>query len=63
VWRGSIFAVIGGSGSGKSTVLLKPKIGLLRPREGGSGNNYGDGAEIQGLLHDTEPGRACPRLA
>ena len=62
MWRGSIFAVIGGSGSGKSTVL-KTMIGLLRPREGGSGNNYGDGAEIQGLLHDTEPGRACPRLA
>jgi len=31
--RGSIFAVMGGSGCGKSTVL-KSMIGLLRPREG-----------------------------
>src|ERR1700748_3445938 len=33
VTRGSIFAVMGGSGCGKSTVL-KSMIGLLRPREG-----------------------------
>jgi phospholipid/cholesterol/gamma-HCH transport system ATP-binding protein len=33
VRRGSIFAVMGGSGCGKSTVL-KSMIGLLRPREG-----------------------------
>src|SRR5215469_5100593 len=33
VSRGSIFAVMGGSGCGKSTVL-KSMIGLLRPREG-----------------------------
>ncbi len=33
VQRGSIFAVIGGSGCGKSTVL-KSMIGLLRPRGG-----------------------------
>jgi len=33
VHRGSIFAVMGGSGCGKSTVL-KFMIGLLRPREG-----------------------------
>jgi phospholipid/cholesterol/gamma-HCH transport system ATP-binding protein len=34
VHRGSIFAVMGGSGCGKSTVL-KSMIGLLRPRAGG----------------------------
>src|ERR1700759_5471403 len=33
VQRGSIFAVMGGSGCGKSTVL-KSMIGLLRPRAG-----------------------------
>lgn len=33
VRRGTIFAVMGGSGCGKSTVL-KAMIGLLRPREG-----------------------------
>jgi phospholipid/cholesterol/gamma-HCH transport system ATP-binding protein len=33
VRRGSIFAVMGGSGCGKSTVL-KSMIGLLRPRVG-----------------------------
>ena len=33
VRRGSIFAVMGGSGCGKSTVL-KSMVGLLRPREG-----------------------------
>jgi phospholipid/cholesterol/gamma-HCH transport system ATP-binding protein len=33
VRRGSIFAIMGGSGCGKSTVL-KSMIGLLRPRDG-----------------------------
>ncbi len=33
VQRGSIFAVMGGSGCGKSTVL-QSMIGLLRPRAG-----------------------------
>ncbi|WP_408869806.1 ABC transporter ATP-binding protein [Gluconacetobacter tumulisoli] len=33
VRRGSIFAVMGGSGCGKSTIL-KSMIGLLRPRQG-----------------------------
>src|SRR5271166_4665571 len=33
VRRGSIFAVMGGSGCGKSTVL-KSMVGLLRPRAG-----------------------------
>jgi phospholipid/cholesterol/gamma-HCH transport system ATP-binding protein len=42
VKRGTIFAVMGGSGSGKSTVL-KAMIGLLRPRVGHvlvDGENY-----------------------
>lgn len=42
VRRGSIFAVMGGSGCGKSTVL-KSMIGLLRPRTGSfllEGENY-----------------------
>jgi phospholipid/cholesterol/gamma-HCH transport system ATP-binding protein len=47
VWRGSIFAVMGGSGCGKSTVL-KSIIGLLRPREGKflvEGEDYWGGSE------------------
>jgi phospholipid/cholesterol/gamma-HCH transport system ATP-binding protein len=47
VRRGSIFAVMGGSGCGKSTVL-KSMIGLLRPREGQfliEGEDYWGGSE------------------
>src|SRR3984957_4540947 len=49
VHRGSIFAVMGGSGCGKSTVL-KSMIGLLRPRAGkifGEGEDYWGGAEVR----------------
>src|ERR1700722_17587406 len=47
VRRGSIFAVMGGSGCGKSTVL-KSMIGLLRPRGGQylvEGEDYWGGGE------------------
>jgi len=47
VRRGTIFAVMGGSGCGKSTVL-KAMIGLLRPREGRflmDGEDYWGGSE------------------
>jgi len=47
VRRGSIFAVMGGSGCGKSTVL-KSMIGLLRPRSGTfriAGEDYWAGTE------------------
>jgi phospholipid/cholesterol/gamma-HCH transport system ATP-binding protein len=47
VRRGSIFAVMGGSGCGKSTVL-KSMIGLLRPRTGKilvEGEDYWGGTE------------------
>ena len=47
VRRGSIFAVMGGSGCGKSTVL-KSMIGLLRPRAGTiqvDGDEYWSGGE------------------
>ena len=47
VRRGTIFAVMGGSGCGKSTVL-KAMIGLLRPREGRyimDGEDYWAGSE------------------
>jgi phospholipid/cholesterol/gamma-HCH transport system ATP-binding protein len=49
VRRGSIFAVMGGSGCGKSTVL-KSMIGLLRPRTGRflvEGEDYWAGEEQQ----------------
>ena len=49
VRRGSIFAVMGGSGCGKSTVL-KSMIGLLRPTEGAitvGGENYWDASEAR----------------
>jgi phospholipid/cholesterol/gamma-HCH transport system ATP-binding protein len=49
VRRGSIFAVMGGSGCGKSTVL-KSMIGLLRPRGGQylvEGEDYWGGGEQQ----------------
>ena len=49
VRRGSIFAVMGGSGCGKSTVL-KSMIGLLRPRSGSilvDGEDYWAGAEAR----------------
>ena len=49
VRRGSIFAVMGGSGCGKSTVL-KSMIGLLRPRAGKifvEGEDYWGGAEVR----------------
>jgi phospholipid/cholesterol/gamma-HCH transport system ATP-binding protein len=49
VHRGSIFAVMGGSGCGKSTVL-KSMIGLLRPRAGKifvEGEDYWGGAEVR----------------
>ncbi len=55
VQRGSIFAVMGGSGCGKSTVL-KTMIGLLRPRVGQflvEGEDYWAGSEA----HRTEIGR------
>ncbi len=48
VRRGSIFAVMGGSGCGKSTVL-KSMIGLLRPRVGHffvEGEDYWAGGEL-----------------
>jgi phospholipid/cholesterol/gamma-HCH transport system ATP-binding protein len=48
VRRGSIFAVMGGSGCGKSTVL-KSMIGLLRPRVGRflvEGEDYWAGGEL-----------------
>jgi phospholipid/cholesterol/gamma-HCH transport system ATP-binding protein len=47
VRRGSIFAVMGGSGCGKSTVL-KSMIGLLRPRHGTvcvAGEDYWAGSD------------------
>jgi phospholipid/cholesterol/gamma-HCH transport system ATP-binding protein len=47
VRRGSIFAVMGGSGCGKSTVL-KSMVGLLRPRIGQylvEGEDYWSGSE------------------
>ncbi len=49
VQRGSIFAVMGGSGCGKSTVL-KSMIGLLRPRVGRflvEGEDYWAGSEAR----------------
>ena len=49
VRRGSIFAVMGGSGCGKSTVL-KSMIGLLRPRLGSilvAGEDYWGGTEAR----------------
>jgi phospholipid/cholesterol/gamma-HCH transport system ATP-binding protein len=49
VRRGSIFAVMGGSGCGKSTVL-KTMVGLLRPRRGQylvEGEDYWHGSEQQ----------------
>jgi phospholipid/cholesterol/gamma-HCH transport system ATP-binding protein len=49
VQRGSIFAVMGGSGCGKSTVL-KSMIGLLRPRTGRfliDGEDYWAGTEAR----------------
>ena len=49
VRRGSIFAVMGGSGCGKSTVL-KSMIGLLRPRLGTilvEGNDYWAGDDAR----------------
>jgi phospholipid/cholesterol/gamma-HCH transport system ATP-binding protein len=49
VQRGSIFAVMGGSGCGKSTVL-KSMIGLLRPRVGRflvEGEDYWGGSEAR----------------
>jgi phospholipid/cholesterol/gamma-HCH transport system ATP-binding protein len=49
VRRGSIFAVMGGSGCGKSTVL-KSMIGLLRPRVGSilvEGEDYWAGTEAR----------------
>ncbi|WP_428487855.1 ABC transporter ATP-binding protein [Rhodopila sp.] len=49
VRRGSIFAVMGGSGCGKSTVL-KCMIGLLRPRVGGilvQNEDYWGGTEAR----------------
>ena len=49
VRRGSIFAVMGGSGCGKSTVL-KSMIGLLRPRVGQflvEGEDYWAGSEAR----------------
>ncbi len=49
VQRGSIFAVMGGSGCGKSTVL-KSMIGLLRPRVGRflvEGEDYWAGGEAR----------------
>ncbi len=49
VRRGSIFAVMGGSGCGKSTVL-KSMIGLLRPRAGSffiEGENYWAGDKLR----------------
>jgi len=55
VRRGSIFAVMGGSGCGKSTVL-KAMIGLLRPRAGAilvGGDDYWAGGE----RHRAETGR------
>src|SRR5215472_3515842 len=56
VRRGSIFAVMGGSGCGKSTVL-KSMVGLLRPRTGQylvEGEDYWAGNEEQ----RTEIGRS-----
>ena len=55
VRRGSIFAVMGGSGCGKSTVL-KSMVGLLRPRTGTilvQGDDYWSG----GAQHRAETGR------
>jgi phospholipid/cholesterol/gamma-HCH transport system ATP-binding protein len=49
VRRGSIFAVMGGSGCGKSTVL-KSMVGLLRPRTGSfliDGEDYWAGDELR----------------
>ena len=49
VRRGSIFAVMGGSGCGKSTVL-KSMIGLLRPRSGSilvGGEDYWSGTDAR----------------
>jgi phospholipid/cholesterol/gamma-HCH transport system ATP-binding protein len=56
VRRGSIFAVMGGSGCGKSTVL-KSMVGLLRPQTGQyliEGEDYWGGSE----LRRTEIGRS-----
>ncbi|MGI4953170.1 MAG: ABC transporter ATP-binding protein [Janthinobacterium lividum] len=55
VRRGSIFAIMGGSGCGKSTVL-KSMIGLLRPRAGRivvEGADYWSGSD----RHRSETGR------
>jgi len=49
--RGSIFAVMGGSGCGKSTVL-KSMVGLLRPRQGEflvDGRSYWQAGEAERL--------------
>ncbi len=49
VRRGSIFALMGGSGCGKSTVL-KSMVGLLRPRAGKivvEGDDYWSGSETR----------------
>src|SRR3546814_10184458 len=55
VRRGSVFAVLGGSGCGKSTVL-KAMIGLLRPA---AGNVLVDGEDYWAATAEsrTEPGR------
>ncbi len=63
VHRGSIFAVMGGSGCGKSTVL-KSMIGLLRPRAGNilvEGEDYWGGS--RGAPHRDRPAlrRAVPK--
>jgi len=55
VRRGSIFAVMGGSGCGKSTVL-KSMIGLLRPRAG-TILVQGDDYWSAGAQHRAETGR------
>ncbi len=54
VRRGSIFAVMGGSGCGKSTVL-RSMIGLLRPR---TGQYLVDGADYWGEDDDHRTGIA-----
>ena len=61
VRRGSIFAVMGGSGCGKSTVL-RAMVGLLRPAAGTvlvDGEDYWAAAEAR----RTEIGRRCSRTA
>ena len=64
VRRGSIFAVMGGSGCGKSTVL-KAMIGLLRPRVGSflvEGEDYWAGSEQRRTEIGRHASACCSRM-